>query len=82
MRPALIKAKEEVYHVRQKSMRAKKSFENAQEVHNKHSETVKALYEELSTLEERRAKFEADVLSQSQGSDIELGRSQVRVDLN
>ena len=64
-------------HVRQKLKTAQKNLGNAQEVYKKHKETIKALSKDLLDLELRRTQFEEEILSQSQGGDVELERSQV-----
>ena len=59
----------------------RKSLKTAKKQHDSHMSEIRELEKELETVEQKRAEFEEQIEqeSQSQGRDLELEESQVRI---
>lgn len=80
-RPQYIKAKENTAHKLKKLEAARKSVQNAQKQYMKHKADIDELELELGGVEKARQEFEERIEeeSQSQGRDLQLEESQVKV---
>lgn len=78
-KPAFIKAKERTAHMQKKLEAARKSLKAAKKVDETHQGEIAELEKELEEVAEHMQEFEQQLSQESQGRDVSLEDSQVRV---